>query len=363
VLHADGTLLGASPVSTRTRAALLPAGPGFKLAVATGRLTYGDVIVEDAVPMLYAFQPFVVSGDTRVLAVPFSVSDIGSVLRSGLGTTSGRNYVVDSAGAVVAATDNTPVGQPIPDAGLAATTQRTGQGVTGDDYYLAQPVSGSAWRVVVTAPRSSLLAPLQETNRVAWLIFAGFASAVALVFFVGAAMLISSNRLAYARLHDALTGLPSRALFLEQTERAIAQQRPVAALFLDLDGFKPVNDTYGHSAGDHLLIKVAERLRATIRPGDLVSRFGGDEFLVLCCGLADEQAIEAVAERLRQELSQPYEVDGRTVLIGVSIGTAMKNAHSDSAEKLVGNADLALYQAKRRGKGRTERFTLDLVPS
>ncbi len=363
VLRSDGTVLGASPVSIRTRAAHLSTSPGFKLAVATGQMAYGDIVVENTVPVVYAFQPFVVAGGTRVLAVPFNVGDVESVLQSGLGTTSGRSYVIDSAGAVLAATDNTPVGQPLPDARLATTTRGAGQGVVGDNYYVRQPVSGSPWWVVVTTSRSSLLAPVQEANQVAWLIFAGFASAVALMLLIGARMLSSLTRLAHARLHDALTGLPTRALFIEHAERAMAQRRPVAALFLDLDGFKPVNDTYGHSAGDQLLIKVAERLRATSRPEDLVSRFGGDEFLVLCCGMADEQTIHAVADRIRQELSEPYEIGGHTVRIGASIGTAVSNLHSDSAEKLISNADLALYHAKRSGKGRIANFTMDLVPS
>jgi len=363
VLRPDGTLLDASPHSARVRAASLSASGGFQLAMATGRLAYGDIVVENDLPVVYAFQPFSASGGTRMLVIPVSAGDVGSVLRTVLGATSGRGYVIDSAGATVAATDNTAVGQPIPDAGLTAAVRQGSRGVSGGDYYSSLPVTGSAWRVVITTPRAALLAPLEKTDRVAWLVFAGFALAVSLCLIVGAVTLMSSVRLAHARLHDTLTGLPSRALFLEETERALVERRPVAALFLDLDGFKAVNDTYGHAAGDRLLVEVARRLVASLRREDAASRFGGDEFLVLCRGPADESTMNGVAERIRARLSEPYEIDGQTVSIGVSIGIAVGGNHTRSAEKLLSCADAALYQAKRNGKGRIEAFTQERVSS
>jgi diguanylate cyclase (GGDEF)-like protein len=361
VLRADGTVLAASPRSVTTRAREQADSPGFKLAVSTGRLSYGDVTMENGNPMLYAFQPYQVAGDTQVLVVPAAATDISDVLRSTLDVTASRTYIVDSTGAAIAATDDTKVGQPIPDAELAAVAQRVGTGVVEGDYYHSLPVTGTAWRVVIATSRAGLLAPVQQTNRVAWLIFAGFAGAVTLILLIGAATLISSARLAHARLHDTLTGLPNRALFLERAEAAIAQRGPVAALFLDLDGFKPVNDTYGHAAGDRLLAEVGARLIAATRPEDFVSRFGGDEFLVLCRSLRDNDAAFSVADRIRHDLSQPYEIDGRTVTIGVSIGIAVLDEYADDAETLVHNADLALYEAKRSGRGRTERFTPELA--
>lgn len=361
VLRADGAVLGASPRSVVKQAGTFPDSPGFRLAVTTGRLAYGDVTVENGVPMLYAFQPYRTTGGTRVLVVPAAASDLSGVLRSTLDVTASRTYVADSTGAVVAATDNTPAGRPLPDRPLAIAAQRAGHGVVEGDYFRSLPVAGSAWRVIIATPRSALLAPVQETNRVAWLIFAAFAASVTLIVVIGAATLISSSRLAHARLHDTLTGLPSRALFLERAEAAIAQKRPVAALFLDLDGFKPVNDTYGHATGDALLAQVAARLVAATRPEDFVSRFGGDEFLVLCREMRDDRGAFAVADRIRDDLSRPFEINGRTVRIGVSIGIAVLDAYAQTADALVHNADLALYQAKRNGRGRIEQFTPELA--
>jgi diguanylate cyclase (GGDEF)-like protein len=235
---------------------------------------------------------------------------------------------------------------------LAAATRTDGRGVTASgDYYLALPVDGTAWRMIITKPRAELLAPVKETTRVAWLIFAGFAAAVTVIIVVGALTLLGSARLAHARLHDTLTGLPNRALFLERAAAAIAQRHAVTALFLDLDGFKPVNDTYGHAVGDKLLAEVGKRLVGATRAHDLVSRFGGDEFLVLCRGDAT-----AVAARIHDQLSQPYEIDGHTLRVGVSIGLATLEGDADSAETLIHHADLALYEAKRGGRGRIERF-------
>ncbi|MET0493313.1 MAG: diguanylate cyclase [Actinoplanes sp.] len=361
VLRADGKVLSTSPRSQAGRAAGLPNSPGFRLAVTSGRLSYGDVTMENGTPMLYAFQPFPTTGGTRVVIIPAAVSDVADVLRTTLDVTASRTYIVDSTGSAIAATDDTAVGRPIPDTKLAAAAKRIGSGVIEGNYYFSLPVTGTAWRVIIATSRAELLAPVQQTNRVAWLIFAGFAGAVTLILVIGAATLISSARLAHARLHDTLTGLPNRALFLERADAAIAQKGPVAALFLDLDGFKPVNDTYGHAAGDALLAEVGARLIAATRPEDFVSRFGGDEFLVLCRGLRDDDAAFAVADRVRHDLSQPYEVDGRTVTIGVSIGIAVLDEYADTAETLVHNADLALYEAKRSGRGRTERFTPELA--
>ncbi|MFG1926866.1 diguanylate cyclase domain-containing protein [Cryptosporangium sp. NPDC048952] len=346
VLGADGTVLGASPREAKTTAASLLTTRGFRLAISTRTLVYGDVTTVDGVAMLYAFQPYTAGDETRVPVVPSAASEIAAVLRSALDVTGSRAYMVDSAGATIVA-PSTKL-----DPQLAAAARTTKRGVTArGDYYLSLNVRSTTWRVVIATPRAELLAPVKETTRVSWLIFAGFAAAVTLIIAIGTVTLRSSARLAHARLHDTLTGLPNRALFLERAEVAMAQKQPVAALFLDLDGFKPVNDTYGHAAGDELLVQVGRRLKAATRQQDLVSRFGGDEFLVLCRGDAD-----AVAERIRHELSQPFDVDGHTVRIGVSIGIATRTQHTDSADTLIHNADLALYEAKRGGRGRIERF-------
>ena len=142
--------------------------------------------------------------------------------------------------------------------------------------------------------------------------------------------------------HDALTGLANRHLFRERVETT----RVGALLYIDLDGFKGVNDALGHAAGDALLRIVAERLRRGLRPGDLAARLGGDEFAVLLGG-ADADAAEAAAERLRDALNAQVRLDGRLVTLGASIGVATF-ADARDADCLMRSADAAMYEQKRR---------------
>jgi diguanylate cyclase (GGDEF)-like protein len=367
VLKADGTPLGASSADAMNRAAEMRTEAGFRRAVETGMLAFGDLVTEDGVEWVYAYQPYVVGGSTRVLVLPQRGTDMSVMLRSALNVTGASSYVVDSTGQVVVASDSTAVGATLPGADLASAASTADRGAVGRNLFVANAVAGSTWRTVVVTSRSALLAPYDRTARSAWLIFAAFATAVLLMMVIGAGMVVSTARVAHARLHDQLTGLPSRALFLQNTEAAIGQWRrndatsstsggAVAALFLDLDGFKPVNDTYGHAAGDALLKSVAQRLVAATRPEDFVSRFGGDEFLVLCRGLQTEDDAFAVADRIQNYLNEPFEVLGQTVQIGVSIGIATVGESADQAESLIQNADTALYQAKNNGRGRIERF-------
>jgi diguanylate cyclase (GGDEF)-like protein/PAS domain S-box-containing protein len=165
------------------------------------------------------------------------------------------------------------------------------------------------------------------------------------------------SRLRERALHDALTGLPNRALFLDRIEQALQRtarhDELVAVAFVDLDDFKAINDTLGHAAGDELLVGVAERLREELRGMDTAARLGGDEFAVLLHGLPEHTEVVRIAERLLAALSEPHDLGGepRRVLpsIGVSIG-----GDGVSAEDLMRRADAAMYAAKRAGKGRYE---------
>jgi diguanylate cyclase (GGDEF)-like protein len=156
--------------------------------------------------------------------------------------------------------------------------------------------------------------------------------------------------------HDMLTGLPNRALFLDRLEHAVARaaREPSApsVLFLDLDGFKRVNDDLGHEGGDQLLVEVGERLRLCLRPGDTASRFGGDEFAVLLEDV-DQDAAAIVAQRVMSRLQAPFRVQNKDVSVSVSIGVATLR---EPGEDLLRNADVAMYQAKARGKGQFELF-------
>jgi diguanylate cyclase (GGDEF)-like protein len=155
--------------------------------------------------------------------------------------------------------------------------------------------------------------------------------------------------------HDALTGLPNRMRFLRKLGALLcgrAEGAAVAVLFIDLDGFKPVNDRHGHAAGDHVLRVVAERVRGTIRSSDLAARLGGDEFVV-ALPLAQQQGagiVERVSTALRATICEPILFNGQLLRVTASIGAACSPADGDSAEALLHAADQHMYQHKRDGK-------------
>ncbi|MGZ6908793.1 MAG: PAS domain S-box protein [Acidimicrobiia bacterium] len=173
---------------------------------------------------------------------------------------------------------------------------------------------------------------------------------------------VSEDLLAHRANHDSLTGLPNRVLFLEFLSHALVRSQrngnSVAVLFLDLDRFKHINDGLGHDAGDVLLRQLSERLRVAMRPSDVVARFGGDEFTVLCDGLdpevADEQVGE-VARRLLDVIERPLSIDGEDRRLSASVGIAIGRSES-TAEGLLRDADAAMYEAKQHGKARWEIF-------
>src|SRR4051812_29606564 len=171
----------------------------------------------------------------------------------------------------------------------------------------------------------------------------------------------SERRLQHDAMHDALTGLPNRVLFLDRLDQAIrrAQRRhpeaSAAVLFLDLDRFKLVNDSLGHLAGDRLLVEVARRLESVLRPNDTVARLGGDEFTLLLDDVTDAREAILIAERVQQTLAEPFELEGREFFVGASIGIAVATAES-LPEEVLRDADVAMYRAKGAGKGRHAVF-------
>lgn len=164
-----------------------------------------------------------------------------------------------------------------------------------------------------------------------------------------------SDRFRASALHDALTGLPNRVLLAQRLEhlalRARRSDQTAAVLFADLDKFKQVNDTHGHTVGDELLVTVAQRLSAMVRPGDTLARVAGDEFVILCEDLADPGDAEVLAGRIQQELSVPFPLTGTTLVVSASVGIAYAGPGQAITAQLLTAADTAMYQAKRRGGG------------
>ena len=171
-------------------------------------------------------------------------------------------------------------------------------------------------------------------------------------------------QLTYNANHDALTGLPNRVMLGQRLEQgcvlARRYQRFIAVLFIDLDDFKPINDTLGHEVGDFILIEVAKRLEDELRPWDTVSRFGSDEFVVLLPDLAYENDVIQVVERVLQRLSPPYWYRGSELRITASIGIAINDGNMKNPRQLIQQADLAMYKAKRRGRNTYHWYTEDL---
>jgi diguanylate cyclase (GGDEF)-like protein len=161
----------------------------------------------------------------------------------------------------------------------------------------------------------------------------------------------SDLRLAHRALHDALTGLPNRLLFMDRLSFALAEtersEASVAIFFVDLDDFKDINDGLGHMAGDAVLRGIAGRLLAWVRPGDTVSRFGGDEFTVLVREVEGEDDVVRIAERLTEAVCEPLSVDGEEISLAPSIGIALARGIR-KPEEMIDRADRAMYAAKRR---------------
>ena len=200
-----------------------------------------------------------------------------------------------------------------------------------------------------------------EAERIIYLVlFGGFAasfscSAVLIRHVRG---IVRSNELIMERMahHDPLTGLPHRQLFNDRFGQALRQaerdKTTLALMYVDLDRFKPVNDTYGHEAGDQLLIHVSTGLLAAVRRSDTVARMGGDEFVILLLAPNDKAALGELAGKILRVAASPFVFQGRTLQVGASVGIALFPADSLDAETLLGYADKAMYQAKMAGGGR-----------
>jgi diguanylate cyclase (GGDEF)-like protein len=175
------------------------------------------------------------------------------------------------------------------------------------------------------------------------------------------ALLEANSHLVHDALHDALTGLPNRVLFQNRLEQAMRvskrrSDQDFALLFLDLDGFKIINDSLGHLVGDELLIMVAARLAAGLRPSDTVARLGGDEFAILIDEYATPGDLEQIAERLRMNVAQPYLIEGHEIVVDASIGIAVSSTGYELPQDMLRDADTAMYRAKARGKGHCVLF-------
>ncbi len=174
-----------------------------------------------------------------------------------------------------------------------------------------------------------------------------------------------AEKLTRLALHDTLTGLPNRTLLADRLDQALERTQRngsmVSMLFIDLDRFKPVNDSLGHSVGDQLLQMVALRLRACVRSSDTVSRFGGDEFIIMLADTTHAEDAAICATKVTAALNAPFEIAGHRLQIGASIGIATSPTDAADSATLMRNADIAMYQAKAAGRNRYQFFRREMV--
>jgi diguanylate cyclase (GGDEF)-like protein len=213
--------------------------------------------------------------------------------------------------------------------------------------YLFRPLKQAAAHMRAMAEGQEVLAPLPVVRHDE--VGAMVSSFNALVH----KLLQSESRMRYLAHHDALTSLPNRMAFQEGLVQSVAlanrQQGGLALLFIDLDGFKHVNDTFGHAVGDQLLVQVAARLRACVRASDMVGRLGGDEFVLLLTDNPQAEQAAHIADNVIDAIGEPYDIPGANPALGASIGIALFPQHAKAADQLLIVADTAMYLAKRAG--------------
>ncbi|HYF60812.1 MAG TPA: EAL domain-containing protein [Burkholderiaceae bacterium] len=170
----------------------------------------------------------------------------------------------------------------------------------------------------------------------------------------------AEKRLMHASLHDALTGLPNRVYLTHQLEETVKRERPAAVLYVDLDRYKLINDTLGHSVGDQVLVEVARRFREALRPTDVAGRIGGDEFILLLLDLTDRDEIERIARKVLAAIERPFVLMNRAYFLSASIGVAVAPDDGRDAQLLIKCADGAMYRVKSEGRNDVRFFAGDL---
>ena len=350
----------------------------------TGRATISNVVTSAAKrrPAVAIATPVRTASGRGVFSTAYELSDspLTDHLASAMSMSEDGAYLVDANGTIVASKGRerqvTRLAER--DATLAAAIADASTGIFADDgrkrFFVVRQVEGTPWRLVATRPLSAVHPAWYGEHTwmsVALSLGLGAAVLVMCALFIGlletrtrllrdvarrerieAELVHERATLAHRATHDALTGLPNRALLFARMEEAHERvahepERRTAVLFIDLDRFKPVNDSYGHEAGDRVLATVADRLRRVVRPTDTVARLGGDEFAILCDPLASSDSAYAIAERIRVTLEQPIPIGrGVIVRVGASVGIAEHPASDRDPHRLLADADAAMYAAK-----------------
>ena len=341
--------------------------PGYgpmKRALLAGQPDVSSVMQVGTTSVVAMGVPVEVGGQTKAVFVgymPLNHSNLETYAeRLHYGKT-GVTYVVDSTGTVVAATDPSAVGTRLDQPRAMAKLARGHGGsytLAGKEVTFA-PFTVGGWSGFTVESASEFFGPIRSSDlRVGLALLGLLAIASAGIIVLGYRQEATRRRfqelLAHQAYHDGLTGLANRSLLNSRLHQAVSrarrQDRGVALLYLDLDGFKPVNDREGHEVGDELLVAVAQRLTRVVRAEDTVARIGGDEFAILMEDVDDPVSARQAAERVVGEVGRPVTVRSREVVVGVSVGIAYSPRGEDDGESMLRDADLAMYRAKDAGK-------------
>ncbi len=323
-----------------------------------------SVMKVDGIPVVAMGVPVDVGGQTAAIFVGFmrmNPSDLETYAEHLHYGKTGLGYVVDSAGTVVAATDPSAIGTLLrqPRALAASARGRSGAYQLNGLEVNYAPYGVGGWSGVTVESAAEFFGPIRSSDLHIGLALLGLlVVAAAGIIVLGYRQETARRRfqelLAHQAYHDGLTGLANRSLLNTRLHQAVSRARRqgdgVALLYLDLDGFKPVNDREGHEIGDELLVAVAQRLTRVVRAEDTVARIGGDEFAILMEDVTDPLASRQAAERIVGEVSRPVTVRGRDLSVGVSVGIAYSPRGEDDGETMLRDADLAMYRAKDAGK-------------
>ena len=373
--------LSGRPLSSYSAGPALPppSDPGYvpmTKSLLAAQPDASSVMRAGSVPVVAMGVPVEVGGQTKAIFVGYmrlNPSPLETYVEHLHAGRTGRFYVVDSAGDVVAGTDPSSVGTNLGQhRAVAALAKGLSGSYTGGGLQVSySPYEVAGWSGMTTQSASEFFGPIRSGNlRIGIALLALLAVASAVIIVLGYKQEVARRRfqelLAHQAYHDGLTGLANRSLLHSRLQQAVARARRqgagVALLYLDLDGFKPVNDSQGHEVGDALLVSVGERLRTSVRLEDTVARIGGDEFAILMEDVDDPADARQAAERVVAEIARPFEVLERTVGVGVSVGVAFSAAGADDGESMLRDADLAMYRAKDAGKS-AYVFAGDPVPA
>jgi diguanylate cyclase (GGDEF)-like protein len=348
---------------------LLSAQPGVSSVMHVGQI-----------PLVALAVPVVVAGAPQAVFVGYFRADRSALqtyveqLRFGH---TGRHYVVDSEGGIIAANDPAVVGTRLSGPPVLAAVAQGRSGLIGYGHGSASRIVSFApfrlggWGSLTVQDAGEFYGPIRsgqlhiELALVALLGIAAAAIAI-LSYKREAARRRFQEQLAHQASHDGLTGLPNRSMFNDRLGAALSRHRrhggDLAVLYLDLDGFKEVNDQLGHDVGDALLIEVAGRLRTSVRSEDMVARMGGDEFTVVMEDIPELGVTVGVVGRILEAMAEPVLVAGRHLSVSTSVGIAHSHNGDAAVEDILRDADLAMYRAKDGGGSKCVIFDDLLSP-